>query len=161
TPSVLTMRAQQTIALTGDAGRRFDGIGALSAGASSRLLVDYPEPARSRILDLLFTPGVGAALQILRVEIGSDVNSTTGSEPSPSGRRGEVDAGRGYEWWLMEEARRRNRAITLAGLAWGAPGWVDGGFWSQDNIEQHVTGLECARERGLGIDYLGGWNESE
>ncbi|HEY6738575.1 MAG TPA: discoidin domain-containing protein [Actinopolymorphaceae bacterium] len=155
------MHAQQAIVLAGDAGRRFDGIGALSAGASSRLLVDYPEPARSRILDLLFTPGVGAALQILRVEIGSDVNSTTGSEPSHMRRRDEVDPGRGYEWWLMEEARRRNPAITLAGLAWGAPGWLDGGFWSQDNIEQHVTWLECARERGLGIDYLGGWNESE
>lgn len=30
---------------------RFDGHGALSAGASSRLLLDYPEPQRSQILD--------------------------------------------------------------------------------------------------------------
>jgi hypothetical protein len=29
------------------AGRTFDGVGALSAGASSRLLIDYPEPQRS------------------------------------------------------------------------------------------------------------------
>ncbi|HEY6738237.1 MAG TPA: hypothetical protein VI076_05255 [Actinopolymorphaceae bacterium] len=43
------------------AGRAFDGVGALSAGASSRLLVDYPEPQRSQILDALFTPGQGAA----------------------------------------------------------------------------------------------------
>ena len=35
-------------------GRTFEGIGALSAGASSRLLIDYPEPQRSRILDYLF-----------------------------------------------------------------------------------------------------------
>ena len=34
-------------------GRRFDGHGGLSAGASSRLLFDYPEPARSDILDYL------------------------------------------------------------------------------------------------------------
>ena|SRR5438270_8356146 len=37
-------------------GRTFDGIGALSAGASTRLLVDYPEPQRSQILDYLFKP---------------------------------------------------------------------------------------------------------
>ena len=63
-------------------GRVFDGIGAVSAGASSRLLIDYPEPQRSQILDYLFKPGYGAALQHLKVEIGADVNSTDGSEPS-------------------------------------------------------------------------------
>ena len=31
----------------------YDGHGALSAGASSRLLIDYDEPQRSEILDLL------------------------------------------------------------------------------------------------------------
>eukprot|EP01052_Picozoa_sp_SAG31_P059841 SAG31_NODE_19087_length_612_cov_1.202729_1_plen_93_part_10 len=35
--------------------RRWDGIGGLSAGASSRLLFDYPEPSRSDVLDMLFT----------------------------------------------------------------------------------------------------------
>lgn len=52
------------------AGLRFDGNGALSAGASSRLLYDYPEPQRSQILDYLFKPGFGAALQIHKFEIG-------------------------------------------------------------------------------------------
>jgi hypothetical protein len=53
----------------------FDGIGALSAGASSRLLWDYAEPQRSQILDYLFKPQFGAALSILKVEIGGDVVS--------------------------------------------------------------------------------------
>ena len=48
----------------------FEGIGGLSAGASSRLLFDYPEPQRSDILDLLFKPFEGASLDILKVEIG-------------------------------------------------------------------------------------------
>jgi hypothetical protein len=48
--------ANQTITLNGNSpGRTFEGIGALSAGASSRLLVDYPEPYRSQILDYLFS----------------------------------------------------------------------------------------------------------
>jgi len=48
----------------------FEGIGGLSAGASSRLLFDYPEPQRSDILDLLFKPFEGASLDILKIEIG-------------------------------------------------------------------------------------------
>ncbi|KAI0238214.1 Galactocerebrosidase, partial [Lamellibrachia satsuma] len=36
-------------------GRRFDGIGGLSGGgATSKLLVNYPEPQRSQILEYLF-----------------------------------------------------------------------------------------------------------
>ncbi len=55
---------------------RFDGHGALSAGASSRLLIDYAEPHRSEILDYLFKPNFGASLHILKVEIGGDTQST-------------------------------------------------------------------------------------
>ena len=38
------------------AGLLYDGHGGLSAGASSRLLYDYAEPARSKILDYLYKP---------------------------------------------------------------------------------------------------------
>src|SRR3569833_1646986 len=73
----------QQVTIDGAAGgRTFDGVGALSAGATSRLLVDYTEPERRRVLDYLFTPGYGAALQILKVEIGGDTNNTDGVEPS-------------------------------------------------------------------------------
>src|SRR5215471_3655430 len=89
-------------------GQTFDGLGAVSAGASSRLLYDYPEPYRSQVLDYLFKPDYGAALQHLKVEIGSDVNSTDGSEPSHMRNRNDHDYTRGYEWWLMKEARQRN-----------------------------------------------------
>src|SRR5260370_34616238 len=76
--------ADKTIVLYGHAtGRIYEGLGAVSAGASSRLLIDYPEPYRSQILDYLFKPGYGGALQHLTVQIGADVNSTHGSEPSP------------------------------------------------------------------------------
>jgi hypothetical protein len=50
--------------------RKWDGIGGLSAGASSRLLFDYPEAARSDVLDLLFTPRLGWGYQILKMELG-------------------------------------------------------------------------------------------
>ena len=51
----------------------YNGHGALSAGASSRLLVDYPEPQRSEILDYLFKPNFGASLHQLKFEIGGSL----------------------------------------------------------------------------------------
>ena len=140
-------------------GRTFDGVGAVSAGASSRLLYDYPEPERSQILDYIFKPGYGAELGLLKVEIGGDMNSTTGSEPSHMRKPGEVNCDRGYEWWLMKEAKKRNPDIKLAALEWGAPGWFDGGFWSQDNIDYLMAWLDCAEEHALDIEYIGGGNE--
>jgi hypothetical protein len=92
--------------------RVWDGIGGLSAGASSRLLYDYPPQIqrcemfsfplfiqkaidlprqaldkhrksskqrcafRSDILDMLFTPQLGWAYQILKIETGGDCQST-------------------------------------------------------------------------------------
>jgi O-glycosyl hydrolase len=154
-------RVVQPIAIDGrNGGRRFDGLGGVSAGASTRLLFDYPEPARSDILDFLFKPNYGAGTQILKVEIGSDINSTDGSEPSHMRTRDDLNFQRGYEWWLMKEAKARNPDIVLAGLAWGAPGWFRGGFWSQDNVDYTTKWLDGAKTHGLKIDYVGGWNES-
>lgn len=142
-----------------DAGKVFDGVGAVSAGGSSRLLVDYAEPERSQILDYLFKPGYGASLQMLKVEIGGDVDATDGAEPSHEREPGEVRCDRGYEWWLAKQAKERNPDLRLYALAWGAPGWFDGGLWSKDYVHYLVNWLDCAKTHGLTIDYLGGANE--
>ncbi|MFC9329223.1 ricin-type beta-trefoil lectin domain protein [Kitasatospora sp. NPDC057015] len=142
-------------------GRAFDGIGAVSGGGgNSRLLIDYPEPQRSQILDYLFKPGYGAALQVLKVEVGGDTNSTDGAEASHEHTAGVVDCNQGYEWWLMAQAKARNPNIKIYGLSWGAPGWIGGGnFWSQDMINYLMSWIGCASGHGLTVDYLGGWNE--
>jgi len=140
----------------------FDGIGALSAGASSRLLQDYPKEQRSEILDLLFKPRYGASLQVLKVEIGGDMQSTDGSEPSHMRFRGEKpDCSRGYEAWLLKEAKARNPQIRTYGLAWGVPGWIGNGtFYSEDNIKYQVSWLQCIKENfEVEVDYIGIWNE--
>lgn len=143
-------------------GRIFDGIGAVSAGASSRLLIDYPAPYRGQILDYLFKPGYGASLQHLKVEIGADTNSTAGAEPTHMRSPTDQNYTRGYEWWLMEQAKARNPAIVLSALEWGAPGWIGGGhFYSQDNINYIINFLEGAKTyHNLTIDYVGIWNET-
>jgi hypothetical protein len=145
----------------------FEGIGALSAGASSRLLIDYPEPQRSEILDFLFKPKFGAALQHLKVELGGDVDSTDGTEPSIARTREEFTHlkpeyfRRGYEWWLMKEAKKRNPHIIFDILQWGAPGWIgEGKFYSQDNADFIVAFIKGAKKyHDLDISYCGIWNE--
>lgn len=154
--------AIQVIQIDGaGAGPVFDGLGAVSAGASSRLLIDYPEPQRSQILDYLFKPGYGAALQHLKVEIGADVNSTDGSEPSQMRTPADHDYDRGYEWWLMSEARKRNPQIILDSLPWGAPGWIGNGrLYSHDMANYVADFLEgAAKKHSLNIAYTGVWNE--
>ncbi|MFJ4675783.1 ricin-type beta-trefoil lectin domain protein [Kitasatospora sp. NPDC088783] len=141
-------------------GRTFDGIGAISGGGgNSRLLTDYPAAQQAQILDYLFKPGYGANLQLLKLEIGGDANSTDGSEPSVEHSRGTVNCNAGYEFWLAEQAKARNPDIGLYGLAWAAPGWINGGFWSTDTIDYLISWLGCAKQHGLTISYLGGWNE--
>ena len=137
-------------------GRTFDGVGAVSGGGgNSRLLIDYPEPQRGQILDYLFKPGYGAALQMLKVEIGGDTNSTSGAEPSHAHSRGDLNCDRGYEWWIMEQAKARNPAIKLLGLPWGAPGWIGNGtFLSSDLSGYLVSWLDCAKQHGLTLDYI-------
>ncbi len=142
-------------------GRTFEGIGALSAGASSRLLPDYPEKEKQIILDYLFKPQFGASLHHLKVEIPGDINSTCGTEPSHRHLRNDLNGNRGYEWWLMKEAKKRNPDIYLDALEWGVPFWIGNGqFFSQDNAEYIADFLELGKQQhGLDINYVGIWNE--
>jgi hypothetical protein len=152
--------ATTTISANGaSAGLTFGGIGAISGGGgNSRLLTDYPAAEQTQILDYLFKPDYGADLQILKVEIGGDTNSTDGSESSMEHASGSINCANGYEWWLMAQAKALNPSIKLYGLAWGAPGWV-GSFFSTATINYLVSWLGCATSHGLPINYLGGWNE--
>ena len=151
------------ITISGSAGgRTFDGVGAISGGGgNSRLLVDYPEPQRSQLLDYLFKPGYGAAVQVFKIEIGGDANTTDGSEPSIEHTEGVVNCTAGYEFWLAQQAKARNPNLKLYGLAWAAPGWIDSGtnYWVQDSIDYLVSWLDCAKSNGLTVDYIGGRNE--
>ena len=141
-----------------DTGLMYQGAGALSA-SSSRLLYDYPEPERSRILDYLFSPAYGGMMQLLKVEIGSDMNSTSLAEAGHMRIEGVVDPDLGFEWWLMEEAKKRNPNIKLCGLAWGVPGWVGDTFWTDKTIDYLLSWLDLAHDKGIVMDYIGGWNE--
>lgn len=175
-----------TISVDGNgSGRTFQGVGGVSAGAAARLLNDYPSTQQSQILDYLFrcdTTFCGADLQRLKVEIGGDMNSSWGAEPSirrsgetaPGYTTNKVQCARGYEFLLMKGAVSRNSNIKLDTLEWGAPGWIgtnsspnSPNFWSQDNANYVNDFIDCAAEpqnqvngNPLAISTVGLWNET-
>jgi galactosylceramidase len=147
-------------------GGTFDGIGGISGGgATSKLLVNYPQAQRDEILDYLFKPNFGASLQILKVEIGGDAQSTDGTEASHMHYSWEENYERGYEWWLMVEAKKRNPDIKLYALPWGFPGWLGEGktnpYTNPDNLADYVVRwINGAKTHyDLTIDFIGIWNE--
>lgn len=144
-------------------GPAFQGIGAISGGGgNSRFLVDYPLRQRRAILDELFAPGRGAGLQLLKLEIGGDANSSDGAEPSVEQVQGQVDCHVGYELWLARRALRLDPHLVVYGLQWAAPAWVRGRgdtIWTSRDIRYLLHWLGCARRAGVPVGYLGGWNE--
>jgi galactosylceramidase len=114
-------------------------------------------------MDYLFLPGFGASLHILKVEIGGDVQSTDGTEPSHMHTLNDENYERGYEWNVMVEAKKRNPNITLYGLSWGFPGWVGEGTqspWTNSTVTYTLKWLLGAKKYyNLDIDYIGIWNE--
>ena len=174
---IATMALQQAAAATVSTvdlaaaaaeGVAWQGIGGISGGgATSALLRPYPPIQRSQILDLLFNRSFAASLPILKVEIGGDSQTTDGTEPSHRHtEEEEPNFERGYEWWLMKEAKARNPDIILWGLPWAFPGWTDA--TNRNNPYSNVTKTAqyvvdwvdgARRVHGLDIAMVGCWNE--
>ena len=78
----------------------------------------------------------------------AQAQSTDGTEPSHMHSREDLSCSRGYELWLLAEARARNPAIATYALAWGAPGWLnEGAFYGNDTITYWVNFLDCVVQR--------------
>eukprot|EP00039_Didymoeca_costata_P032679 m.38843 g.38843 ORF g.38843 m.38843 type:complete len:1028 (+) comp9481_c0_seq1:155-3238(+) len=144
-------------------------IGAQSTAGTARLLVDYPKEERDDILDLLFKPNYGASLQHLKVEIGGDAQISCGAESSFWRTQDDMNLNRGYEHWLMQEAKKRNPNITLLGLVYAWPSWISNTTtpWADNtsitNAARYVTEwvIGSKQTHNLSIDWVGCWNERE
>jgi galactosylceramidase len=148
--------AVQSINRRANAGaNRFDGVGIVNGGgATSLLLNDYPEPQRNQM-------HFGASVSVLLVEIPGDGNATQGSMPSHMHTRDDLNYSRGYMWWILQQAKKRNPELSLDGAAWSPPGWRGNGeFWSQDTADYYVKWLRGLHDvYGLDFDAIGGRNE--
>jgi hypothetical protein len=143
-------------------GRAYGGIGAvLGGGGNARYLLDYKEPERDQILDYLFKPGFGASLQLLKLEVGGGADSSDGAEPSIEPTRGHINCHAGYEFAIARLALELNPGLKLYGLQWSAPGWVGNSVFTAADRQYLLDWLGCAKQNGLTISYLGGWNEDD
>jgi len=136
--------------------------------------MDYNPAVVSDILDFLFLPNYGLDLDILKVEMGGDTDSTEGAEPSHMhGGPADANYNRGYEWWLMKEAKARKPSLKLYGLPWGWPGWLDpkanatvqakNAFANSTTTANYTLSwlLGAKHVHGLDMDYMGQWNERD
>lgn len=105
----------------------YRGVGMVSGNNSSRLLLDYkaehPE-VYWKLLDYMFGDD-GLAITHLKLEMGSDINSSSGTEPSVMRYCDEeADVRRGAGYQLAADAVKINPDLTLDMLWWSEPLWI-------------------------------------
>ena len=116
----------------------YRGFGCVSANNSSRLLLDYKAEhpqAYEEIMRLLFQKNYGVCLTHIKLELGADINSSSGTEPATKRSANEpADVTRGAGFQFAADAKAINPDITVDFLRWGEPGWVTHAFTiSQEN----------------------------
>ncbi len=135
------------------------GIGMVSGNNSSRLLLDYkalfPEKY-NELLNLMFGKG-GLEVQHLKIEMGSDVNSSSGTEPCTMRYADEkADVTRGAGFILCADAKKINPDLTLDMLWWSEPAWIEKAenvyearySWYKGNL------VEAYKTFGLKFDFV-------
>lgn len=139
--------------------RRYRGNGMVSGNNSSRLLMDYKHesPARYRELLMHLFGADGVEITHLKLEMGSDINSSSGTEPAvkrSAEERADVTRGAGYQ--LAKDAKEINPELTLDLLFWSDPRWVtDAADVYDARYQWYYETLVAAYEIfGLQFDYI-------
>lgn len=104
------------------------GMGMVSGNNSSRLLLDYKSQNPQKyqeLLELIFGDK-GCGIQHLKIEMGADINSSSGTEPCTMRSIDEkADVTRGAGFILAADAKKVNPDLTLDMLWWGEPLWIE------------------------------------
>lgn len=143
----------------------FRGLGCVTGNGSSRLLMDYKvnfPHIYNEIMRQLFAPGYGAGLTHVKVELGADINSSSGTEPCTKRTADEqADVTRGAGFMFAADAKRINPAVTADLLRWGEPHWVTAAFSESKEAgfaaryQWYYETLVAAYETyGLEFDYI-------
>jgi len=110
----------------------YRGFGCVSANGSSRLLLDYKTEHPhdyEEIMRLLFEKNYGVGITHVKIELGADVNSSSGTEPCSKRLLNEpADVTRGAGFQFAADAKAINPDITIDLLRWGEPGWIARAF---------------------------------
>ncbi|MCM3548550.1 S-layer protein [Alkalihalobacillus clausii] len=169
--SVQTNEAQgevvtKTISIDGDdvdPHNRFKGFGTVSANNTTRLLIDYKDEHPEKywqIMNQLFNRETGAGLAHVKVELGADVDSSSGTEPATM-RYGDEPANvlRGAGFQFAADAKTINPDITTEILRWGEPRWTWSGAANneyENRYQWYKQTIDAVYEEyGFKLDYVG------
>ena len=127
----------------------FKGFGYLSCNNSSRLLLDYKWEHRDsydQILQILFG-GKHPLMRVLKVEMGDDANTSSGTEPATM-RSAEETANvyRGAGFQLIADDKKIQPNLKTAILRWGEPGWLRKDWFNAKSADPDSNVPETAYE---------------
>ncbi|SHN22087.1 immunoglobulin-like domain-containing protein [Gracilibacillus kekensis] len=156
----------KTVTIDGDdvdPYNRFKGFGTVSGNNTSRLLLDYKEEHPDKyweIMNQLFNKETGAGLAHVKVELGGDINSSSGAEPATmrySDEPANVLRGAGFQF--AADAKSINEDITTEILRWGEPRWSWEGAENGDyenRYQWYKQTIDAVYEEyGFKLDYVG------
>ncbi|SDO03938.1 FIVAR domain-containing protein [Alkalicoccus daliensis] len=157
---------RETISIDGtdvDEYHRFKGYGTVSANNTSRLMIDYKEEdpeAYWEIMNKLFHPDTGAGLIHVKVELGADVDSSSGTEPATMRYEDEpANVARGAGFQFAADAKKINENITTEFLRWGEPRWTwedAAGQNYESRYQWYKQTIDAVQEEyGFKLDYVG------
>jgi len=185
-------RRQASATITVDVTKKFqtmDGFGFAEAFQRANVIVNLPAQQQREVLDLLFNATSGAGATILRIGIGSSLDSRSDHMNSIQPKNpGGPNASPKYIWdgkdsgqvFVAKEAYARG-VRTFYANAWSAPGYMktngnenNGGYlcgvtgqtcssgdWKQAFANYLVQYIKFYQSEGINITHLGFLNEPE
>ncbi|MBS7577663.1 MULTISPECIES: S-layer homology domain-containing protein [unclassified Enterococcus] len=146
-----------------DTENTFKGFGTVTCNNTSRLLLDYKEEhptAYWEIMNKLFNPTTGAGIDHIKVELGADVNSSSGAEPATMRYLDEpANVVRGAGFTFANDAKTINPHITTEILRWGEPRFSWNGSKNTDYSAKYAwykNTIDAVKaEFGWSLDYVG------
>ncbi|MFE7761880.1 GH59 galactosidase [Streptomyces sp. NPDC057438] len=143
-------------------GLTYKGLGVLSCNSTSNLLMDYKaeHPGRYWQLIRVLFGGKNPLINHVKVEMGSDTNTSTGSDPATMRTADELaDAARSPGFQLAADAKTVNPKLKVSILRWVMPRWVQN-EWNKGTGSDEMykwykeTILDAYEKYGYMVDYV-------
>ncbi|MEV0170628.1 GH59 galactosidase [Streptomyces sp. NPDC050803] len=143
-------------------GLTYKGLGLLSCNSTSNLLMDYKAEHPDRYWELIrvLFGGRNPLINHVKVEMGSDTNTSTGSDPATMRTSDELaDASRSPGFQLAADAKTVNPGLKVSILRWVMPRWVQT-EWNKGTGRDEMyrwykeTILDAYEKYGYMVDYV-------
>ncbi|MGI5197950.1 GH59 galactosidase [Streptomyces sp. CA-288835] len=143
-------------------GLTYKGLGVLSCNSTTNLLMDYKaqQPDRYWQLIKVLFGGKNPLINHVKIEMGTDTNTSTGSDPATMRTPDELaDSSRSPGFQLAADAKTVNRNLKVSILRWEMPEWVqnewDKGTGTDEMYKWYKeTILDAYEKYGYIVDYV-------